>query len=434
MAKSKGRIPPPGRKKDIYTNFMSKSKWKFAMQKSHLNLSGRLLYAQGARVVSHALSKSRHVMSIDLTGAALGDEGTILFAEAFKQSLILTDVNLSCNQISDVGGVALASIFIPTISPSGQRGHWNRSIKTINLACNELGDYTMLAMCDVAVCNASLKLVDLQFNRICYPGLRNFGKALGINPGCEFLLQNNAIGDEGVGRLCQAWAAAGAQRRCLPAALGLAGCGTGRAGAEALGRLLAGAESPAALVACGNGLGARGMRGLVAPALQAPPPPFVLAELNVAFCLINDAGAEDLAALIAANFASLVKVQAGHNNIGDKGGVALAHSLASNQALKHLDLSSNPFGDTTGDKFYSVLASATALEKITFRQCGFSAKCKSQLNLISNPPLIDLGTGEDRTALKEFLISVKEYMEIKKTQETPAKQPKKSNKRLKLRA
>ena len=88
----KEKIPPPGGKKDEFTNFYSKSKWKQFLLKSTLDVSGRNLRPTGAQIVGNTLMKNKWVTALDLCHNNIGDVGAIEIAQVIKANDTLQSV------------------------------------------------------------------------------------------------------------------------------------------------------------------------------------------------------------------------------------------------------------------------------------------------------------------------------------------------------
>lgn len=444
----KEKIPPPGNKKDEFTNFLSKAKWKQALAKAVLECNGRNMRGPGAKIVGNALAKNKWVTHIDFSHNHFGDAGAIELAQILKVNETIQNVNLSCNEITDVGGIAVASSFIPNANPSGQAGQWNRSVYYLNLSGNLLGADSLFALACAAACHRDLVKVELQFNKITALGCKGLLRALQRNPVCQFVLSNNEIGDEGAEYLSAAWKRYGVKG--AQSSLNLTCNDICSKGATAIGELLGNNDFVEDVSLGWNSIGARGMQ-LIVPRCIAPYKT-ALRALNVSNNLIADEGAVQVGILIAANVPSLTRINVASNEITEKGGLAMARALIKNEFLVQLIMTDNKYvrdsanemtslpatrkidTDETGTMvaaFCEAIGNAKALKVLDFRECRLTDSHKNDLGKAagahpSGQFRCDVGFRDDVVFRTEYLDKLTEWSAQQKPEdETKAKGKKK---------
>lgn len=374
----KGKLPPPGSKKEKSTCFYTRNKWKSALQNSLLDLCGRSLDPRGAMVIGFALQKNHCVTRLDLSHNNLGDEGALAITELLRVNTCINLLNLSHNNITDIGGVALASAFIPNVSPSGAPGQWNRTLFTIILMGNQLGDDTLLAFSNATVCNRDLTKVDLSWNHVGPQGTNCLWRCFQRNPLVNFLLMANNIGDEGTVHLCDAMKRFGGRSQT---SLNLYRNNITHRGAEAVGKLLENNGTLLEVNLTGNSIGQKGMMALK-NSLLALEDDCSLRSLNLSNNLLGDEGAIPLAEVIAANLGCLIHVDCSNNHISDKGAAALVKALQSNSSLQILDCQGNTFGPKAIAGVEELVRETKTLKSLNIANCVSSAEVRRHLMMV----------------------------------------------------
>ncbi|KEG12395.1 hypothetical protein DQ04_01751120 [Trypanosoma grayi] len=408
MGKKKEKIPPPGTSKDPTTNFFSRRKWKAALLSPVLELQGRNLIPRGALIIGTALMKSRHVVRLDLAQNHIGDEGAVTMAEVLRRNESIQHLNLAQNDITDVGGIALASAFIPNVSPNGQPGQWNRTLFTLILAANDLGDATLLAMSKAAACHRDLTRVDLSWNNIGPMGTKCLLRSMQRNPLCVYNLMANKIGDEGTEYLCEAmqrFAGKGIT------SLNLFRNDVRHRGCKAVGRLLENNEHILDLSLHSNTLGLKGMQELRPRFVAAPNR---VRSLNLSNCMLGDDGALEVAALIAANPPSLERLSIADNGLTDDGGVAIVKALLKNTALVVVNCAGNTFGTKTVEATEEVIRTAKVLKLLDFSNTIESIDMRRTLAFSANDAdgiRVEVGEMQGET-LDDMLQHVADQMQM----------------------
>ena len=427
----KEKIPAPGGKKDEFTNFYSKAKWRAALLKTILELAGRNLRPQGSKILSNALMKNRWIIQLDLSHNHLGDEGAIEFAQVLKVTETLYNVNLSCNEITDVGAVALAASFVPCANPTGLPSQWNRSVNYLTLSCNEIADDGFVALANAAACHPDMARIDVSRNKIGGFGMRALYRSQERNKMCSFVLYGNELGNEGVEHLCNAWKTFGGKGS--HAVLNLHSNDFSLGAAQALGDLLDGNDFLQDINLSSNTLGSRGAAAIASK--MVPGGRNVVRFLNLMNNRLRDEGAEEIARIIAVNSETLTKINLSSNEIEDRGGEALARAVGKNNNMTVLVLENNKFRDRTGDVFIQSIVSSQKLPKIEAAGNNFSESMKSKLNdAVKNcksPGFsFDYGLTDDTLTMPAFLEKLTQHVsELQKIEAEKAAKKKKKKKK-----
>lgn len=422
----KEKIPPPGNKKDEFTNFYSKSKWKQLMLKSLLDCNGRNLRPTGALIVGNALAKNKWVTQLDLCHNHISDQGAIEIAQILKVNDIIQNVNLSCNEITDIGGIAIASAFIPYANPTGQPSQWNRSVYYLNLSGNLLGNDALVALANAAACHRDLTKVDLTNNQIGGVGCKALARSMERNPLCTFLLGANKLGDEGAIHFASALSRFGGKGS--QAVIALYNNDISKGGAEALGAVLETNDFIMDLNLSWNTLGYKGSEALLSRML--PPGKNVVRTLNLAHNCLGDEGAFEVAKVIEANLETLTRINVNNNEIRDAGGAALAAATSKNTFLLQLYATNNEFGDKTVDGFCEAVRQTKTLKLLDLKRNNFKddqkQKFSDSLKYTESQGLrIDYGAMDDIVPMTQFLDKIREYAEMHKADEAQGKGGKK---------
>jgi Ran GTPase-activating protein (RanGAP) involved in mRNA processing and transport len=426
----KEKIPPPGNKKDEFTNFYSKAKWKQFLLKSTLDCNGRNLRPTGALYVGNALAKNKWVTQLDFSHNHLQDQGAIELAQILKVNDIIQNVNLSNNEITCIGGIALASAFIPYANPTGQPSVWNKSVWTMNLSGNKLKDDSLVALANAAACHRDLTKVDLSYNKITGMGCSSLMRSMQRNNFCNFNLAANNLGDEGVSHVCEAfrrWGGKGSQ-----ATLNFFCNDVSKGGAEAIGRLLENNEFVLDVNLAWNTLGFKGTEGLVAKML--PPCKNVVRILNLTNNCLGDEGAETVARLIDADIEHLTRVNVSHNEIKDGGGAALMLAAGRNTHLVALLATHNEFGDKTVELLTELVKTTKTLKTIDIKRSGLKEEHKNTISdslkhAQSAGFRVDYQTLDELDVMTQFLDKIKDYQEMKAAEEEAKPKAKKGKKK-----
>eukprot|EP00668_Euglena_longa_P029556 GGOE01036909.1.p1 GENE.GGOE01036909.1~~GGOE01036909.1.p1 ORF type:complete len:509 (-),score=165.43 GGOE01036909.1:239-1765(-) len=189
----KDKVPPPGNKKDPYTNFMKKAKWVSALRASTLDIQGHPIQKEGAKIVAYALLKNIFVERLNLTHCRLGDAGITEFAQMLKVNTTIRHISIGVNEITDLGGVMFASAFLV-----------NRTVTHIYAAGNDFGDDTAAAFAFVLKSNFEIKHLDLCWNAVGELGAEALALSFAKNNGVVIEMGQNRMGDDGCKQFCAA--------------------------------------------------------------------------------------------------------------------------------------------------------------------------------------------------------------------------------------
>lgn len=424
-AKKKEKIPPPGNKKDEYTNFMTKAKWKAAMQKVALEIPGRNIRGPGCLLVSNAFARSKNITTIDLSHNHLGDDGAVNLAQALKMNDCIQSVNISCNDITDVGGIALASAFIPSANPTGQPSQWNRSVYYLNISGNKMRDDTLLAMSNAIACHRDLSKLDISWNQVGSQGTKVLMRAMSRNNLCSINFAANDLRDEGVEYICEAWKRYGGKG--AQTYLNLYRNNLGKSSGEFVGRLMENNSYISDINLAMNTLGPKGVTTL----MKCIQPPFqnVLKNLNLSDNYIEDEGAQMVGEYIASDPPLLIKLNVNSNRITDRGGGFLMKGLRTNTHLQFVMAAYNDYGHETTKQLVEVVSTAKVLKLIDVKKSNLTdVQCRKIADATSGETRVDYGMTEDEYTFTDHLMRLGDLQLAIEAEEEKAKTKKKKKK------
>ena len=155
---------------------------------TYLDLSFNEIREVGAASLGEALQTNCSLSHLYLSGNAIGDSGTASLGEGLKSNCTLTRLYLTENEIGDPGAEAL-----------GEAMQSNRNLTHLNLYTNAIGDIGAAALAS-ALKSSGIQLthLDLAVNEISCVGAEALAKALESNSSLKGLdLEDNAIGSSG---------------------------------------------------------------------------------------------------------------------------------------------------------------------------------------------------------------------------------------------
>jgi len=420
--KKKEKIPPPGNKKDEYTNFMSKMKWKAAMQKVALEIAGRNIRGPGCLLVSNAFAKNKHITTIDLSHNHLGDDGAVNLAQALKMNECIQSINIACNDITDVGGIALASAFIPSANPTGQPSQWNRSVYYLNISGNKMRDDTLLAMSNAIACHRDLSKVDISYNQVGSQGTKVLMRAMSRNNLCSINFAANDLRDEGVEFICEAWKRFGGKG--AQTYLNLFRNNLGKSSGEYIGRLMENNDYISEINLAMNTLGPKGISSLTRSLL--PPFQNVLKNINLSDNYMEDEGAQCVGDYIASDPPFLIKLNVNNNRITDRGGARLMRGLRTNTHLQFVMAAYNEFGKETCNQLVEVVSTAKVLKLIDVKKSNLDEDhCRKIAEATTGETRVDYGSTEDEYTMRDHMMRLGDLQLAIEAEEEKAKMKKK---------
>eukprot|EP00758_Cryptobia_borreli_P006796 Tbor_TRINITY_DN5203_c2_g1::TRINITY_DN5203_c2_g1_i1::g.16242::m.16242 len=426
--KKKEKIPPPGKKNDQYTNFMSKMKWKAALQKSQLEIPDKNIRGPGSLSVCNALAKNKQIVTIDFSNNHLGDQGAINLAQALKLNELIQNINISCNEITDIGGIALASAFIPCANPTGQPSQWNRTVWYLNLSGNLLKDDTLLAFNNAISCHKDFSRLDVSWNNIGPLGNKSLMRTMSRNNTCSIIISNNNIQDEGAKYLCEAWKRHGGKG--AQSYLNLYRNNLGNSSGEYIGDLLENNNYITDVNLAMNTLGGKGIVSI----MNRISPPFqnVIRTLNLSENYFGDEGAERVAIFIGSNPPTLERLNINTNNITDKGGASLMKSLKTNTHLLFFLAANNDYGAQTTKYILEIIEIAKVIKVIDVRKSKLTDEmCRQIGNTATKDLRVDYGSYEEEFVFNTLLLRLGEIQQRVNDEEERAKLKKKRGKKKK---
>ncbi|XP_078358279.1 uncharacterized protein LOC144643036 [Oculina patagonica] len=307
------------------------------------HVSGSLLKLQGLRLT--------WITAVD----------AVRLAEALKWNSSLTVLNLSKNNIGDIGATGLTEAL-----------QKNTSLTLLNLSKNNIGDVGATGLAEALKDNTSLTFLDLSDNNIGDVGATGLAKALQDNTSLTRLaLSGSNIGDHGAAGLASAL-----KENISLAVLALSGNNIGDHGASGLAGALQENKSLTKLVLSGNNIGDEGATGLAAALRENKS----LTKLYLYDNNIGAHGASGLASALKMNN-SLRVLNLYRNHVDDVGATSLAGALLENTSLTELDLSYNNIGDHGATGLAGAIRENTVLRKLRLFANHISEAVISELRL-----------------------------------------------------
>jgi hypothetical protein len=184
---------------------------------THLNIGCNSIGGKGAAALADALSCCPLLLSLDLHGNAIGDDGCVAIGVALAAGAVpsLDLLDLSANRIEDRGCAALSPLF--GVGVARVDGSCCPLLTHLNLRENGIESIAALFGEEVATAATLplLTLLDLSWNCIADFGALSEALAFrGSSSMCpsllEFCLKGNSLSDAGCARLCAALRASGA--------------------------------------------------------------------------------------------------------------------------------------------------------------------------------------------------------------------------------
>ena len=250
------------------------------------NLYFQTLNLSGRLLPVHSMLRVKNInadISKDDTGliVPMTKEDAAIIAACLTVSNILADINLKGNDIGTNG----AKYFSHALSKE------NISLKILNLYGNNIFDTGAIAMSNALSENNGLTSLNLGGNRIGPTGAVSLAQMLQENPSLtNFCLSRNAIGEKGLLSISKSMH----KLKIVDLSYNYNVCGLRK---------------------------------------------------SVYSAVMNFIGVEALSNTIGSKMCLLEELHFGHNNIGEKGCIILAHGLITNKRIKILDLSGNEIGN-----------------------------------------------------------------------------------------
>ena len=153
-----------------------------------INFTRNQIKRDGAIALAHGFRNSKAGMvSIDLKGNEIGNEGAIAFSEMLKHNTTVTSVYIGCNNIDDNGAVLFAEML-----------KHNNTITDIDFLLNQIGNNGMIALAEMLKQNTKIVKLGLSENQIGKDGLDALVYTMKVNKTLTDLnLGGNKIKDDG---------------------------------------------------------------------------------------------------------------------------------------------------------------------------------------------------------------------------------------------
>lgn len=311
-----------------------------------MNKNSYLAVAEkGGKFLAEELKKKK-ITDIDLTACDLGDENSVVLANALFQNKTVTRLDLGENGIGDIGAKAL-----------GNALKVNKTLSTFDLSYNdEIRATGVRVLANALGVNKTLTTVDFSGIKFGTTGSRELANALEANKSVTNLkLVYSAIGFEGVTSLADLTGAllhpAGGgiidisealKTNATVSKIDLSHNAIRDAGSRALAKALMVNETMSNIKLAHAEVGLEGVEAL-AEALKVNPS---LTKLDLGYnCDIGDEGAIALAEALHVN-ETLSILKLADCGIGDAGAIALAEALKVNTSVYSIVLADSTIGDS----------------------------------------------------------------------------------------
>eukprot|EP00759_Apiculatamorpha_spiralis_P046350 PhF_6_TR42787/c0_g1_i1/m.64737 len=163
----------------------------FTLTLTELQLSDNTFTDDGVTVLAESLRKCPQVKKLMVSNClSVSDRSAVAFSESLKdQACGLTYLDLSHNQITDVGAQAFASMILQNVT-----------FKTLYLGMNRISDVGAVAISEAMRCpTTAMVTIDLYHNRLTDVTALSFAKTLEMNTKIISVnVAHNDVGAEGV--------------------------------------------------------------------------------------------------------------------------------------------------------------------------------------------------------------------------------------------
>jgi Ran GTPase-activating protein (RanGAP) involved in mRNA processing and transport len=168
---------------------------KFMAVLTELDLTRNNIGPEGAVAISEALKVNVVLTKLVLAYNSIGDNGAKAIAEALKVNAVVTTLDLDDNNISPEGAIAIIAEALKV----------NAVLTKLHLYGNSIGPEGAIAIAEALQVNAVLTELDLGYNYIGVDCAKAIAEALKVNAVMTTLnLRGNNIGDEGAIAIAEA--------------------------------------------------------------------------------------------------------------------------------------------------------------------------------------------------------------------------------------
>jgi Ran GTPase-activating protein (RanGAP) involved in mRNA processing and transport len=277
----------------------------------------------GAKAIAGMLEKNETITKLDLWGNKIGADGVIELGRAcagkknitvvflnngyynlFKLAqgtFTVTTLNLSDNDIDDVGAIALASMLKD-----------NKTITELDLSSNNIGDDGAKALAGMLEKNKTITILNLSSNGIGIEGVVALGRAFA---GKDIIVEFGNDKKNGLFKL--------AQGTFTGTTLDLSSNNIGDDGAIAIANMLKDNKTITKLNLRNNKIGVEGVK-VIADALKVNK---TITTLDLSYNNIGVEGAKAIADALKVNN-TIKTLNLSYNDIGDAGAIALGYACA----------------------------------------------------------------------------------------------------------
>ena len=342
-----------------------------------LDLSCNSICDLGGKSLSQILTVNSSLTNLNLSHNSIGDTGANSLFQALTRNSTLTNLNLSHNSIGDIGAKSLFTAIAR-----------NSTLTNLNLSHNNIGDTGAKSLCYALPVNSSLTNLNFSHNSFGLTGAKSFSQALKGNSSLTNLnLSLNSIGNTSAAYLSRALTA-----NSSLTSFNLSGNRIGDTGVESLSQALTVNSSLTNLNLSYNSICDTGVESLS----QTLTENSTLTNLSLSYNSIGDTGAESLSQTLTVN-SSLTNLNLSYNSIGDTGVESLSQALTVNSSLTNLDLSFNKIGDTGAASLSRVITKNSSLTNLNMSFNGVGGTGAGYLSqaLTVNSSLTNLDLGDN---------------------------------------
>ena len=284
--------------------------------------------------------------SVSLSNKKISDDMACLIAFGLYNNKKIQNLDLSCNNITDVGVSAIANCFRNQVL-------LKRPLQILDISCNNISDNGAMALSECLKNKCTLQELYLSNNQITTKGAKKIGEAIRVND----TLQKLSISDNA---LCDGIVAISDGLKCNRKLLDLniSQCQVSIEGAKVIAEAILVNTTLQKLDISHNNLSDDGVIN-ISECLKSNR----TQDLDLSVNRITNRGAIRIAEAICVN-TTLQRLSISHNNISDDGVIVISDSLKKNNSLKECYLSSNRITDKGAEKIAEAIQINTALQKL----------------------------------------------------------------------
>ncbi|XP_066024140.1 NLR family CARD domain-containing protein 3-like isoform X2 [Pocillopora verrucosa] len=340
------------REKSDFHSHLSKS-FGTGLNLTNLDLSCNVISDAGATCIAEAIKVNKTLTNLDLRYNGISAAGATCIAEAIKVNKTLTNLYLQNNRISDAGATCIAEAI-----------KVNKTLTNLYLQNNRISDAGATCIAEAIKVNKTLTNLDLRRNRISAAGATCIAEAIKVNKTLTNLdLGGNGISDAGATCIAEA-----IKVNKTLTNLDLRYNGISAAGATCIAEAIKVNKTLTNLDLSCNVISDAGAT-CIAEAIKVNK---TLTNLDLRYNGISAAGATCIAEAIKVN-KTLTNLYLQNNGISDAGATCIAEAIKVNKTLTNLDLSCNVISDAGATCIAEAIKVNKTLTNLDLRYNGISA-------------------------------------------------------------